>query len=715
MFSKKKEMRHRGGMASGAGSYVHLLAPIEVGGRTLRNRIVKTAAGSRYWSLDGFVTDRVKALFDKTSAGGAALVSVDTMSFMPWKDAKFTMGGVFDNKFIPGLRELTDIIHANGALAMAQLHQAGPADFQDPIGPSRLTEDEMPLNDPIPRELSLDEIEDMKQHYFAAVRRLVEAGFDGVEVHAAHGYWMASFLTRVWNKRHDKYGIDSFENRTRLVREVMQGVRGNTPEGFLMGVRFNGIEFGNERAMTIEESVEIAKLLEAEGADYLSVTGEGYGRIPSPALYLPADYYPYPEPDGFMEPYIKDFDGLGTLVPAAAAIKKSVNVPVVCVGRLTPETAEEVLAEGMADIAGFNRMLWADPDMPNKLAQGKADQIRRCNRCGTCEGGGKIASMGPRTCRVNPALGRYDRDPHHVSANQTKRVLVIGGGPAGMETAATAAECGHQVTLVDSESRLGGHLSLASMIKGTRLDNVELLKDYLVDRITRLSVDVRLGVRATAEMVRDVNPDVVVVATGGRYVCQPAKGATKKNHTDVNALQRQVSLPLKLFGPEFINEMTKRILPGVGKNVVVVGTGIAGLQGALWLKKRGRNVTIVAEPATSDGEIADSMPPRFRNRLLPWFDTHGVDILPDVVGLEQWGNRLSAIQPGMPGDPGANPDTVIECDTALELPSMEADLELANALEKEGFRVLLAGSVKGRGNELIVDAVRDGREAGLAV
>lgn len=682
-------------------SYDHLLSPIQIGNRTLRNRIVKTAAGSRYWSPDGFVTDRVKALFDKISAGGASLVSVDTMSFMPWGDAKFTMGGVWDDKFIPGLKELVDIVHANGAIIMAQMHQAGPADIQDPVAPSLLTREEMPLNDPIPRELSIEEIETMKDYYFQAVERLVEAGFDGVEVHAAHGYWLASFLSRVWNKRHDKYGIDTYENRTRLPREIMQGVRAHSPEGFLMGVRMNGVEFGNERALTIDEAAEIVTHFEKEGVDYVSVTGEGYGLMPSPMLYLPADYYPYPEPDSFMLPHMKDFNGLGTLIPAAERIKQVVDVPVVCVGRLTPETAEQVLSEGKADIAGFNRALWADPDMPNKLAAGCPEAIRRCNRCGTCEGGGKIASMGPRVCRVNPALGRYDRDPK--PAAKKKRVVVIGGGPAGMEAACTAAECGHDVVLCEQEAQLGGHLPLASMIKGTHLDNVNELLNWLTYRVNQLPIDIQTERSVDAAAAMAMKPDVVIVASGGMYVPDEIKGATSKNSTNVNELQKQVKLPMKIFGASFIDKATHYILPGIRKNVCVIGTGIAGLQGALWLKKRGKNVTIVGRGS----EIAEQMPPRYRNRLLPWFDMHGVDILTDLEDIALQ-NRSIAVK--TKGD-----DITFPCDTAMSLPSMSAGLELAQELTAQGVAVLCAGSVKGDGNDLIVDAIRDGREAGLAV
>lgn len=678
--------------------YEKLLSPIQIGHKTLRNRIVKTAAGSRYWSSDGYVTERVKALFDQISSGGAAMVIVDTMSFMPWKDAKFTMGGVFDDKFIPGLHELTDLIHSNNCVALAQLHHAGPADFTDPVGPSELTVEEMPLYDPPPRALTIDEIEKMKVYYFAAVERLVRAGFDGVEIHAAHGYFMASFISRIWNKRVDKYGINTMNDRTRLVREIIQGVKDIVPEDFIVGVRFNGIEFGNERGLTLDESTQVACLLANEGVDYLSVTGEGYGKIDSPMLYLPVDYFPYPEPDSFMKPYIKDFDNLGTLIPAAAAIKKVVNIPVIAVGRQDENTAEKVLEEGKADLVGFNRALWADPDMPRKLVEGRYDEIRHCTRCGTCEGGGKISTMGPRVCRVNPTLGRYDLEIK-LSKSQ-KKVMVIGGGPAGMEAACTAAMAGHKVTLYEKSSKLGGHLPLAAMIKGTYLDNVESLMTYLKTMTKKLGVTVKVKSPVSLSTVIEANPDVVIVAIGGKYSIKEIDGATKRNFTSVKKLQSQVDIPLRLLGKDLVNSITAYFLPGVGKNVVVVGSGIAGLQGALWLKKRRRNVTIVAR----DNDIAEQMPPRYRNRLLPWFKANNVEILTNQKSLSLSKGLLNL------GKNGG-----IACDTVVDLPNMSSNLDLFNAIKDQGFKVYAAGSVKGNGFDLIVDAIRDGREVGLSI
>ena len=682
-----------------AKNYSTLLSEIQVGKRLLRNRIIKTAAGSRYWSQDGFVTDRVKALFDKISAGGAAMVVVDTLSFMPWDDVKFTMGGVWNDKFIDGLKELTDLVHSNGALVVGQLHHPGPSDVNNPVGPSELTEEEMPLNDPCPRALSIDEIENMKQHYFAAVERLVKAGFDGVEVHAAHGYFMASFLSRVWNKRVDEYGIGSFENRTRLPREIMQGVKEIAPKDFLMGVRFNGIEFGNERGMTIKESCEIAKIFESEGADYLSVTGEGYGKIESPMLYLPVDYFPYPEPDNFMKPYIKDFEYQGTLIPAAAAITRCVHVPVVCVGRLDENIAEDVLREGKADIAGFNRALWCDPDMPRKLLEGRPEDIRHCTRCGTCEGGGSISAMGPRVCRMNPALGRYDREIR--PAEKKKKVMVIGGGPAGMEAAATAANCGHDVTLYEKESKLGGHLPLASMIKGTYLDNVETALQYLVRAVNTSAVKVRTGVSVDIDFIRNEMPDAVIVACGGKYEIEPISGESIFSHTNVNRLQAQAKLPLKLLGASFVDSVTKCFLPGIGKNVVVVGSGVAGVQGALWLKKRSRNVAIVSK----DDRVADQVPPRYRNRLLPWFSKHSTTIYTGVENTQIENKKMIFEIEGK--------EQELDCDTAVTLPSMSSNLNLYEEICSEGIEAYVVGSAKGNGNEMIVDAIRDGREAGL--
>ncbi len=300
---------------------------------------------------------------------------------------------------------------------------------------------------------------------------------------------------------------------------------------------------------------------------------------------------------------------------------------------------------------------------------------------------------------MNPALGRYDRDPRPAPVK--KRVMVVGGGPAGMEAACTAAACGHEVTLYEKSSQLGGHLPLAAMIKGTYLDNVELAQEYLEGQVGKLPITVKLNTEVDIELVKSEKPDVVVIASGGRYEIGPIVGETRRNHTDVNRLQAMADIPTKLFTGDFLNAVTKHVLPGVGKNVVVVGSGIAGLQGALWLKKRNRNVTVVSP----GDEVGDQMPPRFRNRLLPWFEDHGVNIINKADDLRITNKGMYLKTPGYPKS--------VPCDTALTLPGMSSATELYEAVLDEGIPAYLAGSVKGEGNDLIVDAIRDGREVGL--
>ena len=435
--------------------YERLFSPLRVGNLTLKNRIVKAPQSSEYWLEGQMITPRVVDLYEGIAEGGASMIIVGALLFMPAEpELPFLFGGLSHDRHIPGMTELTEAVHRHDCHVVAQLHHPGPAPISPtyvPLASTTLTVEQTPLDyRAATHGVTIEEIETMKSAYIEAAERAKRAGFDGVECHSANAYFLLSFLSRIWNFRTDQYGPQSMENRTRLHRELIEGIRERCGRDFVIGVRINGQEFGHPNAMTPEEGARAAVLLEAAGADYISVTGYGYGTEP---MQYVADYWPYPEPDDFMRPYVKRFK-TGLLVPAAEATKKAVRLPVITVGRLDEDLGEQILREGKADLILFGRPLWADHDLPNKLTRGETNDIVRCCRCATCED----PQDGPRRCRVNPALGR-EKELAIRPATIKKRVLVVGGGPAGMEAARVASLRGHEVMLCEK-----GPLLVASSI-----------------------------------------------------------------------------------------------------------------------------------------------------------------------------------------------------------------------------------------------------------
>jgi len=679
-----------------------LFSPLVIGNMTMKNRIMKTAAGTRYWTRDGFVTDRVLALYEKIAAGGAGAIVVDVCMFMEYHADAMKLGGAWSDEHIPGLARLADKIHKGDCKAIVQLGHNGPADANDPVGASALTEEELPYATwagfKAPRAITDKEIDLFKRNYIDAAERLKKAGFDGVEVHSAHGYFLQSFISRIWNKRTDKYGVQTMENRTRLAREIMAGIKERCGDDFVMGVRINGEEYcAGDKGMTMEESVTIAKILEQAGAQYISVTGEAYGHVAYPPLYMPADYWPYPEPDECMKLYVNRFKGQGILIPPAEAIKKAVSVPVVAVGRLDENMGEEILKQGKADVVGLNRALWADPELPNKAKEGRIEDIMHCTRCGTCEN-----LHDPRRCRVNPSLGTYDLDI--VTTDVRKKVLVVGGGPAGMEVARVAALRGHEVVLYEKGSRLGGHLPLAAMVKGTEYDNVLPVIEYLSTQVRKLNVKINLGKTVDKKIIKKINPDIVVIAVGGQYVLPEIPGINGKNVIDVNSLAKMAEIPLKMFGPKALSTLSNIVLPGIGKRVAIIGGKIGGLQGALFMRKRGKQVTVLE----SSDAIGLGTPKRYLSRLLPWLEKNNVPVLSEVKYQEITNKGVKFINK-------EGQSEFVECDTVMVIPSYVPEEQLMKEITGMVSEVYMIGACNGEEKELIVDAIADGRRIGTAI
>lgn len=684
---------------SGIAAFPTLLSPIEVGGIRLPNRIIKAPQDTHFVGPDGHVEHRVVALYEALARGGVGLIilaSVPPIAMAP----EAQQIAIWDDEFIPGLARVAEAVHRHGSKILVQLNHGGPAEVDHhPTGrawsASTLEAHELPS--PAPhfkpvRGLDLDEIAAVEEAYIRGALRAQAAGYDGVEVHAAHTYMLGCFLTRIWNRRTDDYGPHTAASRTRIVANIIEGIRSRTGDDFAIGVRINGREWGAPGALTVEEAVENARALDDLGVAYISVTGYGHG--PVPFKYVP-DYWRYPEPQNEMRPFVDEMERDGLLIAAAAAITQEVRAPVVCVGRLTPERAERVLAEGKADLVALGRALWADHDLVNKLKAGRADDIRPCTRCATCE-------VSPRKCRVNAALGSVD-DYELRPADHPRRVMVIGGGPAGMEAARVAASRGHRVTLYEKDTKLGGLLPLAVMVKGTETEDILSYLDYLCRQLERLDVEVHLGTAASAELVRREAPDVVVVAVGGEYRVPEIPGIRERLVTTTSDLARRARLPLRMLGSERTRALTNLYLP-FGRRVIVIGGRIEGAETAEFLIKRGRAVTIV-DTADSFG---DGMPERLLMRLRAWLAEKGTPI--------HTGVRLEEItSTGLRFRTPEGEERTIEADDIVVALPQGPNTALARALEGIAPEVHAVGPESTERPWLIVDAVAGGFRVGSTI
>lgn len=682
-------------------SHPNLLSPLQLTTTlTLKNRMIKSPQSTMYWADEYFMSDRVIDFYESLAAGGVGLIILAGILWYPAHPGGI-YGALYDDKYKPGMKRFVDTMHKHGCPVFCQFHHTGPSSPTDdkggrPFGSSRLEEVDLPSPAPYlhpTRELTLDEIAEHKRRYIEAAVRARDVGFDGVEVHGAHGYFLESFLSRVWNRRADQYGPQTMENRTRLMVEIMRGIREQVGPDYPIGVRINGEEFSARNTMTVPESTEIAQILEKAGACYISVSGYGFG--PLPMTYVP-DYFPYPEPEEHMKPYMDRYRGDGVYVHAAAEIKKAVKAPVVAVGRMDEDKAERLLCEGKADLIALGRTLWADPQFPNKVREGRIDDIVRCTRCATCEDPPRAA----RRCRVNPALGR-EREMALAPAATIKTVHVVGGGPAGMEAALVAARRGHKVTLLEKSSRLGGRLRLASMIKGSEVEDVKPVYEYLIRQLERSPVNVRLGVTATPDLIARERPDAVVVATGGNYGLPDIPGIRRWNVQGVKSLSGLAALPLRVFGPDLLNQLTKIILP-IGKRITILGGQIEGIQGAVFLAKRGKQVTVL-EPSDHVGE---GIPPRYLERALAWLKKKEVPLLTRVRYRQVDGQGVHILD-------ADGKERVIPTHTVMVLARQTPNHDLADGLRGRVPEVHVIGSANGAASSLIVNAISEGRAVGV--
>jgi 2,4-dienoyl-CoA reductase-like NADH-dependent reductase (Old Yellow Enzyme family)/thioredoxin reductase len=638
-----------------------ILRPLQVGPLFLLNRVVMTTVKLGYGSLDGGANDRHVAFYRRRAEGGVGLLTTEPLFVRPDGRELPSQMGLHEDSLVDGLRRIVEAVHGAGGRIMAHLNHAGRAANPKLVGEGNLLSAShvlCPANQGSPRAMSPGEILAVVEAFGQAARRAREAGFDALEIPFSHGYLIHQFLSPHSNRRADPYG-GSFPNRIRFGMEVLERVRAEVGEALPVVVRMNAADYV-EGGLELSDALRLAEALAEWGVDALSVTS---GTM---CESVPFCLYPAGTPKAH-------------LLPMAAEIRRASGVPVIVAGRIrSPDVARRALEMGQTDLIGLGRPFLADPDWVKKVETGDEEGILLCPACHQgCLG--QLRKGAGTGCLINPLTGR-EAEIRVEPAARSRNVVVVGGGPAGLEAAHIAASRGHRVSLFEGRESLGGQLALAAKVPhkegfGDVIGQMEIIAE-------RAGVAIRRGVQLAPEDILAQRPDAVILATGG--------------------IPLQTVVPGLEEAPwAMARDILDREVPVKGDTVLVVGGGLVGLEVADFLSGQGKHVVLV-EALEAVGEKLDPLP---RAMLLKRLQEQGVEIHTHTVitGRSEGEVALSA----------GGEEIRVAVDLVVLAVGVKPNRELADSLTGSGLEIYTIGDAReprGAG-----EAILEGLEVGAKV
>jgi len=613
-----------------------LFSPFKIQNMTLKNRIVMPALASFMIGNDGSISDATVEHYRRRAAGGPAMVIMEACAVAPEGVVASHQAVIYDDRFVDGLSKIARAMREEGAVPAVQIHHGGRQTSvkvikRKPVAPSPLP---CPTIHGEVEPLTIEGIQQLVQKFGDAAERAYQAGFELIEIHGAHGYLVNQFLSQFSNIREDEYG-GNVVGRTRFAREIVEAVRHRVGPEFPISFKISAEEYV-DRGLTTTQSIEILKILVLAGIDVVQVSA---GNDVTPEWIC--------QPM-FMEK--------ACLVQSASQVKRALDIPVMAVGRINdPLIANEIIEQDKADLVCIGRGLLADPEMPNKAQEGRLDEIRTCIACNTCMQ--SIFKRGRIECLVNPMLGR-EKEMAFIPTDNPKKVMIVGGGPGGLNVAWVAAKRGHFVHVYEKRSELGGQL-IPGSTPGHKAELRSLIR-FQKKQAELFGVQCHLNHEVSVEDIQANQPDVVVLATGSLPLLPSIEGIDNEivlTYEDV----------LNGDSPSY-------------KNVVVIGGGPTGLELALHLAEYGCAVTVV-EMLPKIGSGLEAMTKKI---ILSHLKKHRVTILTDtrLVKIDENGVIVAGKD---------QPEQFIETDKVVIAIGTRPDTRLYEKIKSIGYQIYQVG------------------------